>query len=134
MNCSSTLDDPHLCPPETPTSVYTTEYVLPEESSVVAIPLEPRSLRLGSYQIHIGEVGEKPDQILEFSVWNTQAEIDALRELGDKRGALISNIMICKTPVSNNCEESFSQFSHGIKAFHVTLKIDDTFRGYSSES
>ncbi len=123
------VDVLYLPEPETPESVYNTVFEVPEGDGPVAIPLEPGRLKVGSYRLVAGEAGAEPALAMEFSVWNTQAEIDALRELGDKRGAILTSIRVCKEAVDNECEESFESMPHGQKQFHLTFHYDDVIDG-----
>ncbi len=78
------LDLQYLPEPENPQSLMDFYYVIPEGEGGVTIPIDAPPLRAGAYRILIAAEGEAPGRTLEFSVWNTQAEIDARRALGDR--------------------------------------------------
>lgn len=106
---------------------YSTETVLGKDDKVV-VPLEPGAFRTGAYRLSIWREGEKPDHTIEFSVWNTQAEIDARKGL-KSFGARLSEIRICKNRETKECEESYSKLPASSKEFRFSFKYRDAEAG-----
>lgn len=123
------LDLQYLPEPEKPQSLMQFYYVIPEGEGGVTIPIDAPPMRAGSYRILIAEEGEEPGRTLEFSVWNTQAEIDARRALGDRRGVNLTRLWICKQPVDNICQENFATMGRGQQRIHLSMRYDDSLPG-----
>ena len=123
----------YLPEPEKPRNIYKTDFKIPETEGPVAIPMEPGKLQAGSYRVVLGEKGEDPGLMVNFSVWNTQAEIDARRALGDKTGAILTQVFVCKEPTDKRCEESFESFPAETKVFHFSMRYDDAIPGTDVE-
>lgn len=119
----------NISDPDNPQPFYDTTYTVEESGVNVTIPLKPGRLPVGSYRLLIARQNEEPAGGLLFSVWNTQAEIDARRELGDQTGVMISNLRLCKQPVDNHCEESFHTVEYGVQSLHFSLEYDDALDG-----
>lgn len=119
----------NISDPDNPQPFYDTKHTVAESGVNVTIPLKPGRLPVGSYRLLVARPNEEPAGGLLFSVWNTQAEIDARRELGDQTGVMISNLRLCKQPVENNCEESFHTVDHGVQSLHFSLEYDDALDG-----
>jgi hypothetical protein len=103
---------------------YVTQAVLGKEDKVV-VPLDPGAFRPGAYRLTIAESEKEPDRTIEFSVWNTQAEIDARKGL-KSFGARISDIRICKGQDQTECDESYSKLPASSKEFRFSFHYEDS--------
>ncbi|MCR9140923.1 MAG: hypothetical protein NXI24_01525 [bacterium] len=123
-NISVSLED--ISDPDEPREVYTSDFVQPEDQELITIPVKSGRLKAGSYQILLKDPEDALINGMKFSVWNTQAEIDARKALGDEYGAVLSDLRICKEPVDNTCEESFHTIPHGTRELHISFTHNDT--------